>query len=804
MSGTKPIDFKTASQLFLKHTDNLCFVLSNTHTIQEVSASLLKMLGCKKKDIQNCPITDVFEKYSVQSFINTKLPIRKLSTTGFISSNHKELQIKWDIIPIYNKNDEVEQIYIIGKQLADSSNSQVEHLQLENIVRYAPGFFYWKDKNSIYLGCNDEFAQLAGLQYRSEVVGKSDFDLIWRERAQLYVDIDQTVMRTGKPILNHEEKITISNNRTITAITNKVPLRDSKNNVIGMMGITTDITKQKEIEEALVLANIAAEEATLLKTNFIQNMQHDIRTPASSVWAVLDNLVQNRQTPDEELLTMLRNSSKQLLSICNDVIDFDRIENSIVPVLSKRFNLRQLINNVIELNQITAFDKGLTLSSTIDRDIPEVIKGDERRLSRILINLLGNALKFTHKGFILLSVRLIEAYEKNYILQFILQDTGIGIPLEKQNTIYEKFNRLNPANRNTYNGSGLGLRIVKKYVEDMNGEINVQSEPDKGSIFYIDIPFEKALVAKTYDSMTVTETHRAVNKKLAPILDEEEPSESLSTVTKLDINKLDVLLIEDDMLARKIGLILLKSLGLNVSTAIDVASAIKSLNRAKYDFVVADIGLPDGTGIDVINTVKQNKNAINFLTPFIALTANADTSTIEACKEACFLHVLEKPLKTPLLQSLIEQFVLVPYQGSPCDINDDSNKPLGADLPASEKELFEITQYPLFDLTNAITTLGDEGILRELLKDLKFNIPHEKAEIERAHINNDWKRIEELAHKAKSGASYCGTLRLKYACQYLERYRKAGYTNLLENLYQQLLKVYDDTKLTIEEWLAKE
>jgi two-component system aerobic respiration control sensor histidine kinase ArcB len=793
------MDFKIFFRLFFKHSDNLFLVLSNDLIIKEINSVALRVLGWKKKEISNVPIGKVFEKYSTQPFVEINNPTEKANISTFVLTKKQELRINWSITPIYNKNREVDFIFIVGKYAMNLTHKQVEYLHLENVVKYAPGFFYWKDKNSVYLGCNDEFANLAGLKSSAEVIGKTDYDLIWKERAKLYVAIDQEVIKTGKPKLNHEEKIIVSHNRTITAITNKVPLLDSKSNVIGILGITTDITEQKNTEEALSLARIEAESANILKTNFIQNMQHDIRTPASSVAAVLDHLVENNQLPDKELLIMLRNSSKQLLAICNDVIDFDRIEHGNMPVISKRFNLRQLVKNVIELNQITAFDKNLTLLSLIDERIPEVLKGDEHRLSRILINLMGNALKFTQKGSILLNINLIEERKKNYIIQFKLKDTGIGIPFEKQHTIYEKFNRLNPANRNIYKGSGLGLRIVKKYVDDLGGEIHVQSELKKGTIFFIDLPFEKALVETVYDthpSQSIVTVNGKIKGKKVSLL-------TNSPAAIPTERKQDVLLIEDNPLARKIGGTILKSINFNVTTAIDVMSAVETLNRVKFDFVVADIGLPDGTGIDIIEAVKADINAINFATPFFALTANADENTKKAAQEAGFIEVMEKPIRINIIQPLIDQFVLNQKEGLSPGCIEEKRRPLGEDLPASEKELFELKHYPLLDEANGIAALGNESILRELLKEMVTHISQDKAQLEQAHGNRDWKRIQDLAHKAKSGASYSGTIRMKYACQYLERYRKAGYAKLLEELYQQLIKVLDDTQQHLENWFKE-
>lgn len=816
--------------------------------------------------------------------------------------------------------------------------------QLNMIAPLIPANVYWLDVNNIIRGVNEKTLQAIGLASYEDIVGKTVYDLYPQDMADIIIQHHNETIKTRKT-LKHEEVIKdVKTGETKYFTTVKSPIIDG-DEVIGSIGISIDITERKNMEEELNFARIAAESANVLKTNFVQNMQHDIRTPATSVWAVLDNLVSNHQLPDEELLIMLKNSAKQLMDICNDVIDFDRIEHGEIPILSKRFNIWQVLNNIIDLNKIAAFNKGLSLSFSMDEKIPQVIKGDEHRLSRILINLMGNALKFTSKGSIQLTVNLIKELEKKYIIQFKLQDTGIGIHPEKQNTIYEKFNRLSPANRNHYKGSGLGLRIVKKYVDDLGGEINVQSELNKGTIFFIDIPFEKALLETVYDNQLSSSPIPVIEKK--PIETNKPLNVAITTSNKSKGRIYNTLLIEDNILARKVGETILKSLNCHVTTAIDVASALELLHRMKFDLVVADIGLPDGTGIDVIKAVKGDSNALNFTTPFCALTANADPDTIKESEHAGFFKVMAKPmlagkieailneyvseaneperdtlskslklsqkLKIPemkaelfdlkrfslfdlasglnavgckkedlenhlkklvslahdeeaaikkavamrnwskvgnlalkikeravycgviklrnacyyleyyckeeasssLLDALSEQLIKVMQETKQCLIKwlQQKNKfstpssnasfvgGLGIDLPDTEEQLFKLEQYPLLDDKIGIESFGSEEDFSETLQLMIDDISTTKIEIQQAYVKEDWDKVEKLAHKAKGGALCIGTLRMKYACQYLERYRKAGHSASLEKLYQQLLEVLTETQNYIEAWL---
>lgn len=458
------------------------------------------------------------------------------------------------------------------------------------------------------------------------------------------------------------------------------------------------------------------------------------------------------------------------------------------------------MSKVFELNQIAAYDKGLNLGWVIDEKIPEVMKSDEHRVTRILINLIGNALKFTSKGHISLSVRLIQKRARDYIIQFKLQDTGIGIPVEKQTTLYEKFNRLIPSNRGLYPGAGLGLRIVKKFVEELKGEISVNSEPNQGTIFYVDIPFEKALVETIYKDSISEHFANCINsvKKITKTKLTSTASSDDSLAIK---NRLKALFIEDNPAAMKVGILFLRSIDYDVTVATDVKSALKTLNESKFDFVVSDIGLPDGTGIDIIKEIKTNANALNFSTPFFALTANADQGTLTEAEKSGFLHVMIKPMQKELIRSLVAQCVSkkpnTPFES----ITNYPQQITGADLPVNEEDLFKLEQYPLLDVTEGLALLGDESILREILSILITDISQNRAELEQANRDKNWPLMERLAHKVRGGAAYVGTVQMKYACQYLELYHQAGYSKLLEKLYQQLLEVLNETQLHVIKWL---
>ncbi len=289
----------------------------------------------------------------------------------------------------------------------------------------------------------------------------------------------------------------LPNGEKIIQLSSKIPLRDEKGNIIGVIGNTVDITALKKIETELREAKEKLEKANSIKTEFIRNMEHDIRTPFSGVWGITNVLWQRETEPEKkELLGDVTNCTKELLDYCNGILDYAKIEQGNLPLLEKKFNIHKLIDSVITIETPPAKYKKLNLTLEYDENLPIILVGDQYRLQRILINLVSNAIKFTQQGEVKLCVKLVKLQDnKNAIIRFIVEDTGIGIPQEKQDFIYEKFAKVIPSNKGTYKGIGLGLKIVKQFIEEMGGEIDLKSEPGQGSTFVCTLPFKLPLVS---------------------------------------------------------------------------------------------------------------------------------------------------------------------------------------------------------------------------------------------------------------------------------------------------------------------
>ena len=419
----------------------------------------------------------------MQPFIIEGTSLSKLRTC--LVRNHKKININWTIQPTHDSSYKTPLLFITGKQELALKEHQFEIDQLETVIKFAPGLLYWKDKNSVYLGCNDVFAQLAGFADRSEVKGKTDFDLIWKERADLYFEIDQAVIHSGVARLNHIEVISVANDKTITAITNKVPMRDAQGQVIGVLGITTDITYQKEVELALSVAKEAAEVANQAKSEFIANMSHDIRTPLTGVIGLSEILENTLKDPEErEKAHLLHGSGGELLHMLNDILDDVQAERLHEKDVRKQtFDLHQCMHELILLESPATALKNLELKKRIAPNVPRYLCSDRSKIQRILLNLLGNAIKFTQKGSITLEVDCLYVDDTKALLKFGVSDTGIGIPEEAQSQVFNRFFKVSSSYKGIYTGHGIGLHIVQSYATLLGGHISLTSKEGQGSTF---------------------------------------------------------------------------------------------------------------------------------------------------------------------------------------------------------------------------------------------------------------------------------------------------------------------------------
>lgn len=542
--------------------------------------------------------------------------------------------------------------------------NELHKLQKENnffyiLIDHIPNQIFWKDTNLVYQGCNKTFANIIGLPDPKMVVGKTDFDF---SRNPIYANeyraIDRQVIDSGNAILDFEEKFYDSLGNKGTILTSKIPIIDNNNKTLGILGITVDITELKlakhllqeknneikvqnetyrkfnlelsNLNQELTLAKEKAEESDRLKTAFLQNMSHEIRTPMNAIMGFADLLkVQfNNKATLEKFSDIIIQRCKDLLDIINDILDISKIESGQLAVRNEECDLQELFGELSTFfseyqNRIGKQHIHFNLQSfCVPGD--NLIITDKVKLKQIFINLISNAFKFTEQGTIQGGCKI----EKNNQLLFYIKDTGIGIPVDKQKTIFERFSQLNDGYKKNIGGTGLGLPIVKGLIKLLDGDLFLESEPGKGSIFSFKIPY-------------------VTSKPLQPNLADHSIDEQYY------FSNHTILIVEDDRYNVEYLKEILTDAGLKIIHAENGKEAIEISISQPIDLILMDIRLPDIDGYEATQQIRQHKPHLKI----IAQTAYASHEEKQKALDAGCNDYLSKPTKQDVLLFMLNKYL---------------------------------------------------------------------------------------------------------------------------------------------------
>lgn len=359
--------------------------------------------------------------------------------------------------PLRDKHNNI--IGVIGTSINITGYFDIK----DYIIRHTTGNVYWKDLEGRYLGCNDAYAELIGFSSPTEIIGKTDYELfqntLGEEKLKKIIDLDQTVMSMGEEKTLEEIGVDTEGQLAVY-MTKKVPMRNSANRIIGLIGTSLDITKQRQAEIA--------------KLEFLRNMSHDIMTPFTGILGLSRALYED-ETDDEKKLSLnyIIQSSDRLLHLFKQILEVAELGGR--QLVLEEFNIQDVVRETVEMALVSAKFKNLSVEINCPN---QIIKSDKLRIARIILNLLVNAIKFTEVGGIVVNV-LCDPY-----LKISVKDTGIGIPADKLEIIFEKFRKLTESGKHSnFTGSGIGLYIAKQFAIDLGGNIHVESEVGNGSTF---------------------------------------------------------------------------------------------------------------------------------------------------------------------------------------------------------------------------------------------------------------------------------------------------------------------------------
>jgi len=381
--------------------------------------------------------------------------------------------------------DELTEIERLKKRIDELEQ---ENQYLQQIIAHMPGNVYWKNLKGAYLGCNENTARLIGVKSSAEFIGKTIYEIVNEDFAKIIDDVDSRIMQTGIPEIVEEKAYAFDGSPAIY-LSHKAPLRDKKGNICGLLGVSLEISNLKKIEKALTEAKEKAEAANKAKSEFLRNISHDLRTPFNGILSFSERLYEmETNSLKKEMLECIVISTRQLVGIVNEILEFSKIEFGQLPLKEKMLDLQNISTTIKRLFAAKILEKNIDFLIEYSTDLPPVLIGDETRICRILLNLVGNALKFTENGSITLNIQLEKKLKNHAMIALSVSDTGIGISKENYDFIFEKFSRLTLADKSEYEGLGLGLYIVKKFVQELSGTIDVESTVGKGSTFTCHLP----------------------------------------------------------------------------------------------------------------------------------------------------------------------------------------------------------------------------------------------------------------------------------------------------------------------------
>ncbi len=517
------------------------------------------------------------------------------------------------------------------------SEAELRHQQtfLRLIINNIPQLIFWKDQHSVYLGCNQSVANLHQLKTPEDIIGKTDVDLSWKDHAHCYRDVDRRIMDTNTPEYHVIETYTPPDGTRRWVDTNKIPLHDDNGNVIGILGTSEDITERQLAEKALIeakelaeLARIQADSANQAKSTFLANMSHELRTPLNGILGYTQILLRDKLLADKykENISVISRCGEHLLTLINDVLDLAKVEAGRIELYPSDFRMDHFLHGIVELFTMRAEQKGITFLYESLSPLPEAVHADEKRLRQVLINLLGNAVKFTQSGGVCLKV----GYHEDK-LRFQVEDTGVGIAEADLDQVFRPFQQVGD-HKQRAEGTGLGLSITQKLVELMGGTIHLESTLGKGSKFWIllDLPKAHAPVkTQATDNAPIIESYAGQRRK--------------------------ILVIDDKWENRAVLINLLTPLGFDMLEAENGKVGVDKAQEHLPDLILTDLVMPILDGFEAtrqLRNIPQTKEI-----PVIAISASVFDYHQQDSVDAGCNDFLPKPVRADHLFDLLQKYL---------------------------------------------------------------------------------------------------------------------------------------------------
>ncbi len=533
--------------------------------------------------------------------------------------------------------------------------------------------------------------------------------------------------------------------------------------------LVTDINTRNKLEDELRIAKKIADENAIMKEQFMANMSHEIRTPMNSILGFSDLLEKTTLNKMQtEYLMAVKTSGSNLLNIINDILDFSKIEAGKLNIEKISFNIIDLLDSLRVMFAPKAAEKNIQFNVVVDEKTPTYIFGDPTRLLQILINLTNNAIKFTQQGHVKLSCEIKNI--EHDVVQFVfkIKDTGIGIPDDKIEGIFERFNQGNTETTRKYGGNGLGLAIVKQLVKIQNGDISLKSKEGIGSEFLVKMSYPISYENKIIQSENKNKLFKIISDK-----------------------PLHILLAEDHILNQKLAVAYLEGFGLQVDLAENGVEAVEKFKTKKYDLILMDIQMPL---LDGYHAAKQIREELSNTIPIIAMTAHIMANEREKCMSYGMNDYISKPFKEIELYTIVNQYIGTHYESK----NFAKELILENDVETSKKYSV-INPEHLYSLSR-----GNNTFIKEIIHLFLDQNPIEIKEIEKSIEQQDYAVISSIAHKMKTSVGFIGIEQLLAPLNQLEKLGiNQGNINDIQNLFIEVKTNCDKAILELNTFLKE-
>jgi PAS domain S-box-containing protein len=635
--------------------------------------------------------------------------------------------------------------------------------QLRFLTDAAPIGIFQTDTRNRYVYTNPRWSEITGIA-PEEAAGREWHTIVGSEaRAGLVAEL-----HGGE--LCHRFELRVPGSAPRIALVTSRSIPDGDGRIAGWVGTLADVTAEAGAEAAMSEARDRATEASQLKSDFLANMSHEIRTPMNGVIGMTELLLETDLDPRQrEYAQTVRTSGEAMLALMNDILDFSKVEAGKLEIENIEFNVQATIDDVVDLLAARAHVKGLGMEADVDSSVPAVVRGDPGRVRQVLINLIGNAIKFTQQGAVVVRVRQAEAVGGDPVVRFEVSDTGEGIAPDKLATVFRPFVQADSSTSRKHGGTGLGLAISSQLVALMGGACGVSSRLGEGSDFWFTIRVQAV------DGQIVDDA------RASPPTTGADPAEEPAAVAHLDTGH--ILLAEDNSVNQRVATAMLEHLGFRVDVVSDGSDAVEAATRTSYQAILMDCQMPVLDGYEATGRIRLLEGA-DRRTPIIAVTASAMKSDQQRCLAAGMDDYVPKPLS---LKALSEVLARWGPDGSGHIAASDPVEPISAALVGLDHlsdPARPVLDAQVVDRLERLGVSAGEDLWGQLTALFLFDSEAHVLALRGALADDDAVAVARSAHTLRGAAANIGAAALARLCATLAMDGAAGDLRSSEALLQ--------------------